>query len=68
MTYLAKHANLTYGPQSNIEKYTCVQIYKHKIGLGDLKNMIKLKIVCAFVTVKCLKSIVNFIIKIDQIA
>ena len=25
-------------------------------------------IVCAFVTVKCLKSIVNFIIKIDQIA
>ena len=46
MTYLVKHTNLTYGPQSNISKfkiYICVQIYKHKSGLGDQKNMKKLK-------------------------
>ena len=59
MIYLEKQTYLTYGPHSNIQIfkiYTCVQIYKHKLGLGDLKNMIEIKIVCAFVTVKCLKS------------
>ena len=40
------------------QTFKSIHVYKYtniKIGLGDLKNMIKLKIVCAFVTVKMFK-------------